>query len=91
MLVSLDIYGAFIFWACICAIGIVLLGLWAPETKGVPMERMDELFAPRWYMLWRSKIEVADDSDGERTTSSSLSIMSENVLKEKNGFQKTGE
>lgn len=27
-----------------CTFGIVLMGLWAPETKGVPLERTHELF-----------------------------------------------
>jgi hypothetical protein len=61
MFVSLDIWGAYIFWACICAAGFVILGLWAPETKGVPMERMDELFDHRWYTLWKAKVDLSAD------------------------------
>jgi hypothetical protein len=34
----------------------VILGLWAPETKGVPMERMGELFQGHWWMGWRAKL-----------------------------------
>jgi len=56
MLVALHRWGAYVFWAIICAIGIVLLGLWAPETKGVPIERMHELFECPWYQCWRSKL-----------------------------------
>lgn len=41
MFVSLDIYGAFVFWAIICAIGLVLLGVMAPEMKRVPLEAME--------------------------------------------------
>jgi len=40
----------------ICGIGFVILGLWAPETKGVPMERMGELFQGHWWMGWRAKL-----------------------------------
>ncbi|KAJ0153630.1 Quinate permease [Colletotrichum tanaceti] len=58
MFVSLDIWGAYVFWACICAGGLVLLGLWAPETKGVPMERMEELFSGRWWMGWRASVDL---------------------------------
>ncbi|PHH78556.1 hypothetical protein CDD80_6667 [Ophiocordyceps camponoti-rufipedis] len=44
MLARLDVWGAFVFWAAVCAVGLVVLGLWAPETKGVAMEDMAELF-----------------------------------------------
>ncbi|KAH7313453.1 general substrate transporter [Stachybotrys elegans] len=60
---SLDIWGAYVFWACVCAVGLVLLGLWAPETKGVPMERMTELFDGPWYMGWKARVRL--DSDAE--------------------------
>lgn len=60
MFESLDIWGAYVFWACICASGLVLLGLWAPETKGVPMERMAELFNGPWYMGWKAKVNLEE-------------------------------
>ena len=60
MLVSLHTYGAFVFWAAICAIGIVVLGLWAPETKGIPMEKMEELFSGPWYTLWKAKVDLSE-------------------------------
>jgi hypothetical protein len=69
---KLDIWGAYVFWACICLVGLVILGLWAPETKGVPMERMDELFTGPWYMGWKAKLgpqRDADDGSLERSTS----------------------
>lgn len=69
MLVSLNVYGAFVFWACICVIGLVVLGLWAPETKGVAMEDMDRLFEGPWYTLWKAKI-VTNGSDIVREGSS---------------------
>jgi sugar porter (SP) family MFS transporter len=64
MLASLDKWGAYTFWACICASGLVILGLWAPETKGIPMERMDELFQRSWYKCGSAKMsmESYDDS-----------------------------
>lgn len=62
---KLHIWGAYVFWACICFIGLVVLGLWAPETKGVPMERMDELFAGPWYMGWKAKLSPRSDSDDD--------------------------
>ncbi|KAH7374559.1 putative MFS quinate transporter [Plectosphaerella cucumerina] len=60
MFVSLDIWGAYVFWACVCATGLVVLGLWAPETKGIPMERMEELFSGSWYMGWRASVDLDD-------------------------------
>ncbi|RJE25357.1 MFS quinate transporter [Aspergillus sclerotialis] len=59
MFVSLDVYGAYVFWALICGVGLVLLALLAPETKGIPMERMDELFAGSWWMGWNAKVDLA--------------------------------
>ena len=58
LFVSLHIYGAYIFWALISFIGLVGLAVWAPETKGVPMERMEELFNGHWWMGWRAKIDL---------------------------------
>lgn len=70
MFSSLDVWGAYVFWACVCAVGLVVLGLWAPETKGVPMERMADLFSGPWYMGWRAKISPSDPHhDGVSTAS----------------------
>ncbi|TDZ60915.1 Quinate permease [Colletotrichum trifolii] len=63
MFVTLDVWGAYVFWACVCAVGLVLLGLWAPETKGIPMERMEELFSGRWWMGWRASVDVDSSSE----------------------------
>ncbi|KAH7323054.1 putative MFS quinate transporter [Stachybotrys elegans] len=59
MFVTLDIWGAYVFWATICAVGLALLWLWAPETKGIPMERMEELFDGPWYMGWRATVDLS--------------------------------
>lgn len=60
MLAALNKWGAYTFWASICAIGIVVLGLWAPETKGVDLERMHELFEQPWYKCGRAKLLPRD-------------------------------
>ncbi|OAA71293.1 Sugar/inositol transporter [Cordyceps fumosorosea ARSEF 2679] len=65
MFVSLHIWGAYVFWACVCAVGLVVLGLWAPETKGIPMERMEELFSGPWYMGWRAVVD--EDREARRS------------------------
>lgn len=65
MFVSFDVWGAYVFWALICFIGFVILGVWAPETKGIPMERMEELFAGRWWMGWRAKVDLTESATTE--------------------------
>ena len=65
MFVALDVYGAYVFWAIICAVGLVGLGLWAPETKGVPMERMEELFEGKWYTGWKKSVDLTRAPEGD--------------------------
>ena len=67
MFVSLDVWGVYVFFGCICAIGFCLLGIWAPETKGVPMEWMEDLFADRWWRTGRAKVVIPDHSSPERS------------------------
>ncbi|KKK15924.1 MFS quinate transporter, partial [Aspergillus ochraceoroseus] len=55
MFVSLNIWGAYLFWAIICFLGLIILGIWMPETKGVPIEQMDHLFEGPWYLRWRAR------------------------------------
>ncbi|KHN93976.1 Sugar/inositol transporter [Metarhizium album ARSEF 1941] len=62
---NLDVWGAYVFWALVCLIGLVVLGLWAPETKGVPLERMEELFEGPWYKTWKAKVDVDTSNRGE--------------------------
>ncbi|KAJ5901723.1 hypothetical protein N7495_002251 [Penicillium taxi] len=62
MFVSLNVWGAYVFWACICTLGIIILGIWMPETKGVPIERMDELFDYPWYLRWRARTKDINSS-----------------------------
>ncbi|KAF2189441.1 putative MFS quinate transporter [Zopfia rhizophila CBS 207.26] len=52
---ALNIWSAFLFWACIC---FVFLGLFAPETKKVSMEKMDKLLDCPWYMGWKAKVNL---------------------------------
>lgn len=57
MFVSLDTWGAYLFWTIICFTGLVVLGVWMPETKGVDIERMGELFDGPWYLRWRARVK----------------------------------
>lgn len=56
MFESLDIWGVYVFWVCICVIGMVLFGLMVFEIKGVFMEWMYEFFEGFWYMIWWVKL-----------------------------------
>ncbi|KAL4976995.1 general substrate transporter [Aspergillus desertorum] len=57
MFVSLHDWGAYLFWAIVCFVGLVVLGIWMPETKGVDIERMGELFEGPWYLRWRARAQ----------------------------------
>ena len=69
---SLHVWGGFLFFAMVCAVGLVLLFFMAPETSRVPMEEMDMLFSGPWYAGWkaRSRSESSfgrtDTPDGEK-------------------------
>ncbi|OJJ45730.1 hypothetical protein ASPZODRAFT_159978 [Penicilliopsis zonata CBS 506.65] len=56
MLLGLNIWGAFLFWAAVCFVGLVGLAICMPETKGVPIESMGHLFDGPWYLRWRAKV-----------------------------------
>ncbi|KAI0143782.1 general substrate transporter [Xylariaceae sp. FL1272] len=52
---ALDVWGAYVFWASICFVGLIVLGLWAPETMGVHMDQIEDLFEGPWYTTWKAK------------------------------------
>lgn len=62
MFVSLNVWGAYVFYASICTLGLIILGIWMPETKGVPIERMGDLFDGPWYLRWRARPHYSDES-----------------------------
>lgn len=72
MFVTMDVWGAYVFWACVSGAGLALLWLWAPETKGIPMERMEEVFSGPWYLGWRARIDPADPDDARLDKRGSL-------------------
>lgn len=61
MFVSLHDWGAYLFWALVCFVGLIVLGIWMPETKGVDIERMGELFEGPWYLRWRARVKPDED------------------------------
>lgn len=44
-------YASFLFYAAWILVMTVFVGLFLPETKGVPLENMDALWKEHWY--WR--------------------------------------
>ncbi|KAG5919663.1 hypothetical protein E4U53_003969 [Claviceps sorghi] len=79
---AFHVWGAYVFWAIVCLIGLVVLGVWAPETRGVPLERMDDLFRGSWYTGWKAKVGhsgdveslPADDTTAVRAPGRSVSV-----------------
>lgn len=65
---SLHVWGAYLFWAIICTLGLVILGVWMPETAQVPIERMDELFDGPWYLRWRVRPRYLDGTSETTVT-----------------------
>ena len=61
MFVSLDVWGVYVFFGTICFIGLSVLWPWAPETKAVPLERMEGLFSGSWYMGWKAEPGLDDE------------------------------
>lgn len=61
-----DVWGAYLFYALVCFFGGILLWVWAPETKGVEIERMDELFCGKWYLGWRARAGLDERMRVER-------------------------
>ena len=80
-MVGLHVWGGFLFFATVCIIGIVVLFFLTPETKRVPMERMDDLFDTPWYAGWKGRVRL-EDGEGhvERGEEKKAAIIqSENV------------
>ncbi|KAJ5774915.1 hypothetical protein N7457_009811 [Penicillium paradoxum] len=80
MFVSLDVWGAYLFWALICFSGLVILGIWMPETNGVPIERMGDLFDGPWYLRWRAKPKYCE-ADSEPSTAKTIASKADRNLK----------
>jgi hypothetical protein len=82
MFVSLDIWGAYLFWSLICFSGLIILGILMPETKGVPIERMGDLFDGPWYLRWNAKPrELVDASFTSTTTAQTVAPKDDRGLK----------
>ncbi|PLN86607.1 general substrate transporter [Aspergillus taichungensis] len=82
MFASLRVWGAYVFWASVCFVGVVVLGVWMPETRGVPVERMGEVFAGRWYMRWAGGVEKGErggDGGGGNGFTGNYNVVGNNI------------
>ncbi|KAJ5388454.1 hypothetical protein N7509_010995 [Penicillium cosmopolitanum] len=62
MFANLHVWGAYLFWAIICTLGLIIL------DQGVPIEKMDELFEGPWYLRWKAKVGESDVSSESADT-----------------------
>lgn len=51
MIEAMDTWGAFLFYFVICAILLLFVIFFLPETAGYSLEQMDELFDKPWYKI----------------------------------------
>eukprot|EP00121_Abeoforma_whisleri_P009001 Awhi_evm1s8267 len=41
---NLDLWGTFLFFSCWCVILFIFASTMIPETAGIPLEKMDDIF-----------------------------------------------
>ncbi|KAI1360228.1 putative sugar transporter [Xylaria arbuscula] len=85
-------WGAFIFFAAWCFLALIYTFCVVPETAGVPLEKLDELFEGPWWNTWkRSKtaasfpvvIEGSNNYDTDsRTTVESAKQITKDIERE---------
>ncbi|XP_022749114.1 sugar transport protein 5-like [Durio zibethinus] len=51
-------YAVFLFYAAWVSIMTIFVGLFLPETKGIPLESMDQVWQKHWF--WRRYVEGTD-------------------------------
>ena len=73
LLAATDRYGAFAFFASVCAASLVFAFFCMPETAGRSLEQLDSLFERPLYTIW--KVAYPTDSD----------VLLEVMLSEKDG------
>ncbi|KAK5109657.1 hypothetical protein LTR62_006779 [Meristemomyces frigidus] len=64
LLAATDRYGAFVFFASICAFSLVFAYLCMPETAGRPLESLDGLFQRPLYTIWKVAYPTAAEVIG---------------------------
>jgi hypothetical protein len=67
MLIAMDNWGAMIFFAGVCMLGLAWVWVFLPETKGVGLEGLDGVFEGVWWKIGRRRgmVEVIGGAKGE--------------------------
>ncbi|KAH9985274.1 putative hexose transport-related protein [Xylariaceae sp. FL0662B] len=58
MVIAMHPYGPFLLFACMTILMTVYSYFAYPETKGISMERMDELFTMPWYRVGKASVSI---------------------------------
>lgn len=61
MLLAMDNYGAFFFFAAVLVIGLATFWFFLPEVSGRSLESMEELFNLPWYLIGRRGAQLCPD------------------------------
>jgi len=81
MLLAMDNWGAMIFFACVCLLGLAWVWLFLPETKRVGLEGLDEIFEGAWWKIGRrrGRVEAIGGGKGESATGEEEKVEGERV------------
>ncbi|KAL4898358.1 general substrate transporter [Aspergillus ambiguus] len=66
LLAATDKWGAFVFFGCICLLGLVYVFFAMPDTTGRSLEALDSLFQRPWYTVYKVAYPSRDDILVER-------------------------
>ncbi|KAL4908665.1 hypothetical protein BDW74DRAFT_188571 [Aspergillus multicolor] len=61
LLAATDRWGAFLFFSCICVLGLIYVALAMPDTTGRSLEALDKLFERPWYTMHKVAYASKDD------------------------------
>ncbi|KAF2014992.1 general substrate transporter [Aaosphaeria arxii CBS 175.79] len=62
MVVTIHPWGPFALFACVTAVATVYCYFCLPETKGLSMEHMDQLFDVPWYRVGIASLQIIKDN-----------------------------
>ncbi|OAL51430.1 general substrate transporter [Pyrenochaeta sp. DS3sAY3a] len=60
MAIAMHSWGPFLLFACATTVAAIYAYFAYPETKGVSMEHMEELFAMSWYKIGRASLGISN-------------------------------
>ncbi|KAH8879049.1 putative transporter [Thozetella sp. PMI_491] len=64
MVIAMHPWGPFLLFACFTTLMTVYCFFAYPETRGMSMEDMDELFAMPWYKVGRASVQIVSKQNG---------------------------